>query len=81
MQTPPIVSADEWDAAYQRLHAQERELTRARDAMAAARRRMPWVEVDKEYEFEGPDGKVSLVDLFDGRRQLVVYRAFVEPGV
>ncbi len=81
MQTPPIVSADEWDAAYRQLHAQERELTRARDAMAAARRRMPWLEVEKEYEFEGLDGKVSLVDLFGGRRQLVVYRAFIEPGV
>jgi RNA polymerase sigma-70 factor (ECF subfamily) len=81
METPPIVTAEEWDAAYERLHAQERELTRARDAMAAARRRMPWVEVEKDYEFEGPDGKVRLVDLFGGRRQLVVYRAFIEAGV
>jgi predicted dithiol-disulfide oxidoreductase (DUF899 family) len=81
MQTPPIVSPAEWDAAYQQLHAQERELTRARDAMAAARRRMPWTAVDKAYEFLGPDGPMSLLDLFDGRRQLIVYRAFLEPGV
>ena len=81
MNTPPIVSAEEWEAAHQRLHVQERELTRVRDAMAAARRRMPWLAVEKEYEFEGPDGKVSLVDLFAGRRQLIVYRAFIEAGV
>ncbi len=53
---------------------------RARDALAAQRRRMPWTAVDKEYVFDGPDGKVSLLDLFDGRRQLLIYRAFVEPG-
>ncbi|TIL80018.1 MAG: DUF899 domain-containing protein, partial [Mesorhizobium sp.] len=55
--------------------------TRARDALAAERRRMPWMAVEKNYAFEGPDGKVSLLDLFDGRRQLIVYRAFFEPGV
>ena len=49
--------------------------------MAAMRRRMPWLAVEKEYEFEGPDGKMSLLDLFAGRRQLIVYRAFFEPGV
>ena len=81
METPPIVSADEWDAAYRRLLVKEKELTRARDALAALRRRMPWLAVDKQYEFDGPDGKVSLLDLFDGRRQLIVYRAFFEPGV
>ena len=59
----------------------ETSLTRARDAMAARRRRMPWLPVEKEYVFDGPDGRVSLLDLFDGRRQLVVYRAFFEPGV
>ena len=53
---------------------------RARDALAAQRRRMPWLAVEKEYMFDGPDGKASLLDLFDGRRQLIVYRAFVEPG-
>jgi Bacterial protein of unknown function (DUF899) len=59
----------------------EKALTRARDALAAERRRMPWMPVEKAYEFEGPDGKVSLLDLFEGRRQLIVYRAFFEPGV
>ena len=81
MQTPPIVSAKEWEAAYEQLLAKEKELTRARDAMAAARRRMPWTAIAKPYAFEGPQGRVSLLDLFDGRRQLVVYRAFFEPGV
>ena len=53
----------------------------SRDALAAERRRMPWLAVDKKYEFDGSQGKVSLLDLFEGRRQLIVYRAFFEPGV
>ena len=81
MPTPPIVSAQEWEAALQQLLAKEKELTRARDAMAAQRRRMPWTEVTKAYQFDGPDGPASLADLFEGRRQLIVYRAFFEPGV
>jgi predicted dithiol-disulfide oxidoreductase (DUF899 family) len=81
MNTPPIVSADEWTAARDKLLVKEKELFKARDALAAERRRMPWVEVEKDYEFDGPDGKVSLLDLFAGRRQLIVYRAFFEPGV
>jgi predicted dithiol-disulfide oxidoreductase (DUF899 family) len=81
MKTPPIVSPEEWEAARQRLLGKEKELTRARDAMAADRRRMPWVAVEQEYRFVGPEGEVSLLDLFEGRRQLVVYRAFFEPGV
>jgi predicted dithiol-disulfide oxidoreductase (DUF899 family) len=81
MNTPPIVSGDEWEAARQRLLVKEKALTKARDAIAAERRRMPWLEVEKEYEFEGPDGAATLRDLFDGRRQLVFYRAFFEPGV
>ena len=56
-------------------------MTRARDALAAERRRMPWLAVEQAYEFEGPDGRASLLDLFEGRRQLIVYRAFFEPGV
>ena len=59
----------------------EKALTRSRDALAAERRRMPWVAVEKKYEFEGPKGKVGLLDLFEGRRQLIVYRAFFDPGV
>ncbi len=59
----------------------EKDLTRARDALAAERRRMPWLAVEKAYEFDGPEGQASLLDLFEGRRQLIVYRAFFEPGV
>ena len=81
MNTPPIVSPQDWEAARLQLLVKEKELTRARDALAAERRRMPWLAVDKEYEFDGPDGKASLADLFEGRRQLIVYRAFYQPDV
>jgi predicted dithiol-disulfide oxidoreductase (DUF899 family) len=81
MQPPKIVSPEEWEAARLRLLVQEKDLTKARDALAAARRRMPWVEVEKAYELEGPAGRVTLPDLFEGRTQLIVYRAFLEPGV
>ena len=81
MKTPPIVSPQEWEAARQQLLVKEKALTRARDAMAAERRRMPWQAVEKAYEFDGPGGSTSLLDLFEGRRQLIVYRAFFEPGV
>ena len=81
MKTPPIVSAQEWEAARQQMLVKEKELTRARDALAAHRRRMPWLAVEKAYQFEGPNGKASLLDLFEGRRLLIVYRAFFEPGV
>ena len=81
MKTPPIVSEEEWEAARQGLLVKEKELTRARDALAAERRRMPWLAVEEAYEFDGPEGRTSLLDLFDGRRQLIVYRAFFEPGV
>jgi hypothetical protein len=81
MQTPPIVSAEDWHAAREQLLIKEKELSRARDALAAERRRMPWVAVDKEYWFEGPAGRVSFADLFEGRRQLIVYRAFYGPEV
>jgi predicted dithiol-disulfide oxidoreductase (DUF899 family) len=81
MELPPVVSPEEWKAARQELLVKEKELTRARDALAAERRRMPRMAVEKEYEFEGPDGPVSLLGLFEGRRQLIVYRFFFEPGV
>src|SRR3954452_25527906 len=81
MNTPPIVSSQEWEAAREKLLVKEKAFTRARDALAAERRRMPWLAVEKEYLFDGPDGKASLLDLFGGRRQLIVYRAFFEPGV
>jgi predicted dithiol-disulfide oxidoreductase (DUF899 family) len=81
MKTPAIVSATEWHAARQQLLVKEKEVLRARDALAAQRRRMPWLAVDKPYQFNGPEGRASLLDLFAGRRQLIIYRAFFEPGV
>jgi predicted dithiol-disulfide oxidoreductase (DUF899 family) len=81
MNTPSVVSAQEWEAAREQLLVKENELIRARDALAAQRRRMPWLAVDKEYEFDGPAGKTNLSGLFEGRRQLIIYRAFFEPGV
>jgi predicted dithiol-disulfide oxidoreductase (DUF899 family) len=81
METPPIVSAEEWKAASERLLVKEKAHSRARDALAAERRRMPWLAVEKDYAFIGRGGKLSLLDLFEGRRQLILYRAFFEPGV
>jgi predicted dithiol-disulfide oxidoreductase (DUF899 family) len=81
MRTPPVVSPGEWEAARQQMLVKEKAHMRAHDALAAERRRMPWMAVEKAYEIEGPDGKMSLLDLFEGRRQLIVYRAFFEPGV
>jgi predicted dithiol-disulfide oxidoreductase (DUF899 family) len=81
MNTPPVVSPQEWDAAREEMLVKEKEHTRARDALAAQRRRMPWMAVEKDYRFEGPDGEKSLLELFDGRRQLVVYRFFYDPGM
>jgi len=81
MNLPPIVSPQEWEAARERLLVEEKRLTRARDALAAKRRRMPRMAVEKEYRFDGPNGPAGLLDLFEGRRQLIVYRFFYEPGV
>jgi predicted dithiol-disulfide oxidoreductase (DUF899 family) len=81
MNLPPVVSPEEWNAAREQLLVKEKELTRARDALAAERRRMPRQAVTNEYSFEGPEGPVGLLDLFEGRRQLIVYRFFFEPGV
>jgi predicted dithiol-disulfide oxidoreductase (DUF899 family) len=81
MKTPAIVSKQEWETARQQMLVKEKAFTRSRDALAAERRRMPWMAVDKKYEFEGPKGKATLLDLFEGRPQLIVYRAFFEPGV
>ncbi len=79
--SPPIVSPQDWEAARQAMLVKEKASMRAHDALVAERRRMPWMAVDKAYTFEGPQGQVSLLDLFAGRRQLIVYRAFFEPGV
>jgi predicted dithiol-disulfide oxidoreductase (DUF899 family) len=81
MKLPPVVSADEWRVARERLLVEEKEATRARDALAAERRRLPMVEIDKDYVFDGPDGKASLLDLFAGRRQLILYHFMFAPGV
>src|SRR4051794_11484521 len=81
MSAPPVVSPQQWETARRELLVKEKELTRAGDALAAERRRMPRMAVDKDYAFEGPNGRVSLLDLFEGRRQLIIYRFFFEPGV
>lgn len=79
MAHPRIVSFDEWHAAREAIVAQEKALTRARDVLAAERRRMPMVHIDRDYAFEGPDGPVSLLDLFDGRSQLIIYHFMFAP--
>ena len=80
MKLPPIVSPAEWEAAHDKLLAKEKAATRARDALAAERRRLPRVEFDKGHLFESPDGQVSLLDLFEDRRQLIVYHFMWESG-
>src|SRR6267143_2248133 len=77
---PRIVSAAEWQAARENLLVKEKAATRARDALAAERRRLPRVEIEKDYVFEGPDGKASLLDLFEGRRQLIVDHFMFDPS-
>jgi predicted dithiol-disulfide oxidoreductase (DUF899 family) len=78
---PKVVSEEEWRAAREILLAKEKELTHAHDALAAQRRRLPMVRIEKSYTFEGPAGKVSLVDLFEGRRQLLLYHFMFAPDV
>ena len=79
MTLPRIASRDEWTAARTALLAKEKELTRQRDALNAERRALPMVEVEKDYAFEGPKGPAHLIDLFEGRRQLIVYHFMFEP--
>lgn len=79
MNYPQVVSRDEWLVARQELLLKEKEATHARDRLNAERRRLPVVKIDKEYLFEGPNGKVSLLDLFDGRKQLIVYHFMFDP--
>ena len=67
MKSPPFVSPQEWETAREQLLAKEKAFARARDALAAERRRMPWVAVEKAYMFDGPEGKASLLDLFEGQ--------------
>jgi predicted dithiol-disulfide oxidoreductase (DUF899 family) len=80
MNLPQVVSPAEWEAARERLLVKEKEATRARDALAAERRRLPVVRIDNDYVLDGPHGKASLLDLFDGRRQLIVYHFMFGPS-
>ena len=80
MNTPKIVSANEWRVAREQLLVQEKEFTRQRDALTRARQVLPWEEVTKEYLFEGPQGSESLGALFDGRSQLIVYHFMFHPS-
>ena len=81
MSLPQLVSREEWLVARNALLAKEKELTRQRDALNAERRRLPMVRIDKDYAFEGPEGEASLLDLFDRRRQLILYHFMFAPDV
>ena len=80
MGLPEVATQEEWLAARQELRAMEEELARAREALTVERRRLPMVEVIKDYAFDGPQGRIGLLDLFEGRRQLLVYHFWFEPG-
>ena len=75
----PVVSKRDWKAARMELLTLEKELTRQRDELTQLRRALPWVKIDKPYTFDGPDGPLSLSDLFDGRNQLIVYHFMFGP--
>jgi predicted dithiol-disulfide oxidoreductase (DUF899 family) len=79
MNLPKIVSREEWQSALQALRVKEKAHTRAGEKLSAERRRIPMVEITKTYAFQGPHGPVSLLDLFDGRRQLVLYHFMFAP--
>ncbi len=79
MTLPTVVSQKEWQAANEAMLAREKEATRAHDALNAERRRMPMTKVEKDYTFEGPDGPVKLIDLFEGCRQLILYHFMFGP--
>jgi hypothetical protein len=81
MSLPEIVSHEEWETARKELLVREKELTRARDELAAARRRLPMVLVEKDYRFEGPEGEAALIDLFEGRHRPGRLGARCHPGV
>jgi len=80
MSLPQVVSHDEWLAARKELLVREKELTRTRDALVADRRRLPMVKIEKEYVFQGPDGEATLLDLFEGRRQLIIGHFMFDPS-
>ena len=78
---PKIVSLKEWEAAIEQIRMKEKKATRERDALAAERRRLPMVRIEKDYIFDGPNGKTRLQDLFEGRRQLILYNFMFAPDV
>jgi predicted dithiol-disulfide oxidoreductase (DUF899 family) len=78
---PKIVSREEWQHARDQFLIKEKAATKAHDALSAERRRLPMVQIEKDYVFEGPNGKVRLLDLFEGRRQLIIYHFMFAPGV
>jgi predicted dithiol-disulfide oxidoreductase (DUF899 family) len=80
MSLPPVVSAEEWQAASDELLAKEKDATKALSALAAERRRLPMVLIDKDYVFQGPNGAASLLDLFEGRSQLILYHFMFGPN-
>jgi predicted dithiol-disulfide oxidoreductase (DUF899 family) len=79
IERPRVVSRDEWLAARKQLLAKEKQLTRQRDAVSDERRELPWLKVEKNYVFDGPDGKETLADLFQGKNQLIVYHFMFGP--
>jgi predicted dithiol-disulfide oxidoreductase (DUF899 family) len=80
MNLPKVVATENWQTSLEAIRAKEKEATRARDALAAERRRLPMVRIDKEYVFDGPDRKTRLIDLFEGRRQLLLYHFMFGPN-
>jgi predicted dithiol-disulfide oxidoreductase (DUF899 family) len=80
MNLPPVVSPSQWQAARDALLVKEKEVTRVGDSLAAERRRLPMAQIDKDYVFDGPDGNTTLLDLFDGRRQLLLYHFMFGPN-
>src|SRR5688572_14603622 len=80
MALPRIATREEWLDARIELLAREKELTRQRDALNAARRELPMVEITEDYVFDGPDGEARLLDLFEGRRQLIIYHFMFDPS-
>src|SRR5437762_3801485 len=79
VENPKVVSREEWLVARKKLLAKEKQLTRQRDAIAAERRQLPWVKVEKNYAFDSPSGKKTLAELFEGRSQLIVYHFMFGP--